>query len=317
MKSWLVACCITPLLAQAQAQLPAAVPASAAAPRPAPLLEGVRALGLPTSSGRITAHHAVGADEKALRLRQTVEAAMDFYRERLGVELPLHMAVLNRAQWGVLVPWQPYGIPGVAGQPPVIFMPAGDDGLAAEDALALKGRAKPDTQALLARSGLSFDEAARRYVDLVGLHELGHAMTRALGIRVPSRWLDEWLATYFAYAFLRERQPLQAHVWDGILQTYLDAVQPAHTTLADFDRLYFGVGANNYVWYQAQFQRRVAQAYEAHGLALVAVLREVLSAPTAEGAPALLSPATLIERLEPRLPGFRAWAAGFEATRPR
>lgn len=50
-------------------------------------------------------------------------------------------------------------------------------------------------------------------------------------------------------------------MWDGILGAYRDAVRPKHTTLADFDRLYFGVGARNYIWYQARFQQMVRTAF--------------------------------------------------------
>lgn len=83
---------------------------------------------------------------------------MDFDREGLGLETPLHLAVLARPQWEALIGWQPYGIPGVAGRPPVIFMPAGDDGLAAEDALGLRDRVTPAVQA---RHGLAALEGVR------------------------------------------------------------------------------------------------------------------------------------------------------------
>lgn len=304
-----VALAQTPALS---AETGAATRPAAAARQPAPLLDRLRALGLPQSTGRITAHHAAGHEATARRLRELVEAAMAFYRDRLGIEAPLHMAVLTREQWEGLIVWQPYGIPGVAGNPPVIFLPATDDGLAAQDALSLRERASPAALALLASSGLSFDEAARRHVDLVGLHELGHAYVRAFGIQPPSRWLDEWLATYLAYAFMRERSPASARLWEAVLQVYVDAVQPAHTSLADFDRLYFGVGAQNYVWYQAQFQRRVASAYEAHGVGLIPIVRDALAVSAAEP----LTPAAMLDRLERRLPGFRAWAAELDAPAP-
>jgi hypothetical protein len=237
-----------------------------------------------------------------------VESAMAFYRDRLDINAPLHMAVLTRTQWAELISWQPYGIPGVEGNPPVIFMPATDDGLAAEDALSLHDRVSPTAQARLAAAGVSFDYAARRYVDLVGLHELGHAYAHAYGMRIPSRWLEEWVATYIAYAFMIDREPAMANLWEALLQVYVDAVQPEHMSLADFDRLYFGVGAQNYVWYQAQFQRRVSSAYRAYGLELLHILREEFHTPFT----ALLDPMAVIDRIEPHLPGFRVWANDLE-----
>ena len=100
-----------------------------------------------------------------------------------------------------------------------------------------------------------------------------------------------------------------ASMWQAVLQVYLDAVQPAYASLADFDRLYFGVGAQTYVWYQAQFQRRVAGAYRVHGLALLTMLREEFGSPSATP----LEPMVAIDRREQRIPGFRAWADELQA----
>jgi len=296
---YLIAMCLTwslPAAAQLASTAPAVASSAAIASRPARLIDRVHALDLPRSTGTVTAHYAVGYEAHANRLRALIESAMAFYSNRLNINAPLHLAVLTRTQWNDLIPWQPYGIPGVAGNPPVIFMPATDDGLAAEDALSLRGRLSPTAQARLEAAGMSFEYAARRYVDLVGLHELGHAYARAYGIRVPSRWLDEWVATYFAHAFMVEREPAMSSLWQTVLQVYLDGVEPAYASLADFDRLYFGVGAQTYVWYQAQFQRRVAAAYDVHGLALLDVLREEF-----ESSPAApLDAALVISRLEQR-----------------
>lgn len=291
------------------ASIPTSAASAASGSGPAPsLLARIQALGLSVDRGRIVAYHADGQAERARRLRLLIEAAMDFYRVRLGVEAPLHLAVLTRAQWDAVVRWQPYGIPGVAGRPPVIFMPAGDDGLAAEDALGLRQRLTPQVQARLAAAGLDFDAAARRYVDLVGLHELGHTYARAHGLHTASRWLDEWLASFYAYAFLQERRPAQARLWEAVLMLYRDGVVPEHRSLEAFDRLYFGVGARNYVWYQAQFQRQVEAVLARHGLAALEGVREALRALPAEPSARLV-----IEQLELRLPGFRGWAASLEA----
>src|SRR5690606_18911481 len=140
---------------------------------------------------------------------------------------------------------------------------ATDDNLAANDALAIEPGISDSARALITASGRTWEDASRRYVDLVGLHELGHVFAGAYGIRVQSKWFNEWLATYFCYAFLRAHRPLDAHLWEGILQGYVDAVQPEHRTLDAFEQIYFGVGARNYVWYQARFQQSVAQVYDA------------------------------------------------------
>lgn len=158
------------------------------------LLKGVQALGLESSRNVITVYYPKGHEEKALRLRTLIETAADFYDRELGVREKLHLAVLLPPEWGRLITWQPYGMPGVAGTPPVAFLPATDDNLAANDAIAIRASVSPGAISQIEGAGYSYDQASRRSVDLVGLHELGHTYARAFGIRVPSRWAGEMLA---------------------------------------------------------------------------------------------------------------------------
>lgn len=278
----------------------------------ADLLQRVRALNTPSSTNRITVYYAEGYEDKALRLRSLVEEGMNFYADSLAVQAPLHLAVLTKEQWERVITWQPYGFPGVAGSPPVAFLPATDDGVAANDALSIRAAVSPASVRIIEASGHSYEEGSRRYVDLVGLHELGHTYSSAYGIRSSHKRLGELLASYFAYAFLRQHQPKKAQLWDGILQSYLDAVRPQYTSLDDFERLYFGVGPQNYVWYQAKFQEMARRAYDARGLGF---LREVRAAfPRTETVPVSMD--TALERLERIQPGFRAWAEELGSTTP-
>lgn len=280
---------------------------------PRDLLKSIQALGLASSTNLITVYYAPEHEAKALRLRALVEQAMAFYDRSLGVRGELHLAVLTRPQWEKVITAQPYGIPGVAGEPPVAFLPATDDGLAATDALSIRAGVSPETVRLIEAASGSYEDASRRYVDLVGLHELGHTYTNRFGIRVPSRWAGEMLATYFAYAHLRAHEPKQAEVWDGILRAYRDAVRPKHTTLADFERLYFGVGAQNYIWYQGQFQQMVRRVYEAQGLDFLRAVREAFPA----GETGTLTPEETLRRFEKIYPGFEAWAMALAPAAPQ
>jgi hypothetical protein len=228
----LLAACASPGAPRTDAS---AAPAEATPAPPAPdaspldaeatdLLARVHALGLASDSNRIAVHFAPEHRERALRLRALVEEAMAFYADSLAVRAPLTLAVLTREQWERTISWpQPYGIPGVAGEPPVAFLPATDDNLAADDALALRADVSPAARRMIEAHGRSYEEGARRYVDLVGLHELGHTYTRALGIRPSHLWLNELLATYVAHAFLERRHPELATLWRGILRGYVDA----------------------------------------------------------------------------------------------
>ncbi len=201
-------------------QSPATSQSSAATSQPAKpvaeLLTRIRSLGIPSSTDRLTVYYDVGHEAKAIRLRTLVQDALQFFADSLGVTPELTLAVLERPAWERVILEQPYGIPGVHGTPPVAFLPATDENLAADDALAIEPGISDSTRALVRASGRTWAEASRRYVDLVGLHELGHVFAGAYGIRVQSKWFNEWLATYFCYAFLRAHRPLDAHLWEGI-----------------------------------------------------------------------------------------------------
>jgi hypothetical protein len=280
--------------------------AASQSPTPASLLDRVRALGLASSTDRITVFHDRGHEAKALRLRAMVQDALQFFTDSLGATPHLTLAVVERATWERMAVGQPYGIPGVDGTPPVAFIPATDDGLAAEDALSIEAGISDSARRLVAAAGMDWPTASRRYVDLVGLHEMGHAFAESYGIRTRTRWFGEFLATYFAWSYLQAARPREASLWSGILQGYRDAVHPSHRTLADFERLYFGVGAQNYVWYQARFQQQVAAVHARYGVGFLRAARRAF--PPDAKPPRSLD--ELTARLEAVAPGFAPWAEG-------
>ena len=196
----------------------------------------------------------------------------------------------------------PYGVPYVQGG--VVFIPAAGDGAISADFLGLEAGASAAVQEKVQETGMSFADNARRIPYLIGYHELGHGYTQGYGIRPHTRWFNEFLATYMAYAFLHRMRPPLARGWEAMMQAKLEAPAPTHTSLADFDRLYIRVGPENYNWYQSAFAMMAAEVFQAHGLGFLARVREAF--PAGEG-PALDSDAVLA-RLEQIHPGFRAWA---------
>jgi hypothetical protein len=132
---------------------------------------------------------------------------------------------------------------------------------------------------------------------------------RAYGIQPPSPWMHEFLATYFAYAYLRRAQPHLAELWDGMVAAPPDA-RPQHTSLPDFDRLYFGVGPENYFWYQGTFATRATEVFARHGLGFVSAVRDAFPA---GGDAAQHSGEAVLAALERIDPGFMAWADSLQS----
>ena len=238
-----------------------------------------------------------------------------FYQEKLGVQVAVHLAVLNSNQWTRVNPI-PFGLPGVLGEPPVVFAPAHSGGWAFRQMLARKQAIPADVwQDYLRTTQKTFEGASDDFVDFIALHELGHVLCIHYGIDPSCNWLNEFLASYFGYAFLAERHPDRKPVI--ALFGRPSQARPKHTTLADFERLYFLV--DDYGWYQGMFEQRIQEMYPQAGLQFLKDLKRVLprTVPIPEGVaipdPVVnrIAPEVVVERLEAIAPGFQAWAAGF------
>jgi len=233
---------------------------------------------------------------------------MQFYERRLQIKEEVTLAVLTPEQWRQVGLQVPYGVPNVSSPPRVIFLPATTNNATTEATLGLKNKASRATLKMIEASGFTYEEGASKSVDLIGLHELGHVYANAYGINPANRWLDEFLATYFAYAYLRQRQPKLARLWEAISNAYVDAVEPKYTALEDFERLYFGVGLDNYGWYQAKFLLKGAQIHKAKKLGFLEEVRNVF--PPSERGPVSLG--VVMGRLETIRPGFVEWSKGLK-----
>ncbi|MBD0328201.1 MAG: hypothetical protein ICV68_17400 [Pyrinomonadaceae bacterium] len=285
-----------------------ALAASPARSQEATALQRVQSLNNPSALNRIRVYYSPGHETRALELRGMIEDAMQFYERRLRVKEEISLAVLAPEQWRQVGLQVPYGVPNVSSPPRVIFLPATTDNATTEATLGLRSRASRATLKMVEASGFTYEEGASKSVDLIGLHELGHVYAAAYGIKSANRWLDEFLATYFAYAYLRQRRPKLARLWDAISNAYVDAVRPKHTALEDFERLYFGVGLDNYGWYQAKFLLKVAQIHQAKRLRFLEEVRDVF--PQSERGQVSLG--VVVERLEKIRPGFVEWSKGLK-----
>jgi hypothetical protein len=272
-------------------------------------------LDLPSLPGPVPTYYDHGAKTRAERLQADIREMNNFYQERLGVQVAVNLAVLNSNQWTRVNPI-PFGLPGVLGEPPVVFIPAYSGGWAYRKMLARKEAIPADVwQDFLRTSQQTFEAASDDFVDFIALHELGHALLVHYGIDPSCNWLNEFLASYFGYAFLAERRPERKPVialFGRPPQTH-----PKHTTLADFERLYFLV--DDYAWYQGRFEQRIQEMYPQAGLQFIKDLKRTLprTAAIPEGVSIpdqvvnRLPPEVVVEKLEAIAPGFQAWAKGF------
>jgi hypothetical protein len=275
--------------------------------------EALLNLKLSNQPGEIPAYYSACCKNRALEVQAALEDGLHFYNEKLGIHLDLVVAVLDKKDWNRILDQRPdhivppYGMTYVPID--VAFIPADDDGVITRGLLAEKTHETAETRRLLESVHLGFDEAARRFIMHPILHELGHRLVIQYGIAPPmqngSWWVDEMLASYFAYAYEKSRRPETATIVEAM--TNLSSENLKYTSLDDFPKtvpLLMAGDSSNMTWYQRQFEARLASVYEKEGLDFLPRVKAMFPAGSKDD----LSPAEVLAKLELVCPGFQAWA---------
>jgi Zn-dependent oligopeptidase len=256
-----------------------------------------------------------GFEQRAREMRERLERATRFFDSRLNVAPKVMLAVLSQADWTALTSFPRYPVPwsvvpswSVApDRAALVTVPAGREGRGQIAAMMQPGALPADVVKSLEATGLPMRDGLLVATDGVMYHELGHTYADAVGLPPRANWLIEFFADYLWVAYFADgsvdpRVVAYTNAW----RTWRLSAHPTHTSLDDFDRLYFGV--DNYGWYQAQFEKRAEEVYKTQGLAFLERVKEVLP-PTDQ--PIAVDEA--LKRLEQVSPGFIAWAASLSA----
>ena len=269
-----------------------------------PLIEHVRNLSPDSLYAGMWVYYSSKYKDRAESIGHQIVASNRFYQENLGIVVDIRVAVLDSVDHQRASINLPYGLPFIRNS--FVVMPADLTTGAVIDMYApFESTASAEILADLREAGFSYADANRRMVDLIGLHEIGHAQVTAFGINARQRWFNEFLASYFAYAYMQSYEPSTAIVWDRVTQAGREGHKPSYTSLDDFNRLYVAVGVSDYGWYQNMFQKRIHDIYKEHGLDFLRLVRERFSDPEWKPEKA----AELLEVLEEIAPGFIAWSA--------
>jgi hypothetical protein len=267
-------------------------------------LDSVKALVTPTLKNKIVIYYSPGYEARAKEILPMIEKAMSFYEKKLKLKMDLSIAVLDREQWEKVAK-APYGMPHVSASPHVAFLPATPDGVIAQAIMQVKPFVGKDTTDRLGKLGFTYEKATNKLVDLIGLHELGHTYANSLGLEpgTPNKWFAEMFASYFAYAFLHEKEPKLAKVFEIMTAgTASIGPKPKYTTLDDFEELYSRVGDANYNWYQGQFMGQVIAVYAKSGRDFIPRVAKAF-----EGDNGPMPIDVVAERLDKISPGILAW----------
>lgn len=107
------------------------------------------------------------------------------------------------------------------------------------------------------------------FFDLLALHELGHPYHEQGGLKMQRKWMQELFVNLMLHTYVAEKEPQLLPA----LETFPNMVVSAgtaeykFTSLADFERLYegLGMGPKNYGWYQSKLHVAAKNIYNAGG----------------------------------------------------
>lgn len=274
-------------------------------------LERVEALHDPMIPGPVPTWYTRGYEQHARDLQRFLGGERAFVRRELGVNVPLSLAVLDTKQWKLAERQLPYPMPSVTGDPPVALMPA--DWGSGSGFFPKHYDSDPALVKVARARGVSWDEASHRAADLIGGHELGHAVLDGYGIVPGTHWMNEMLASYVLYAYLQsDRRDLLWLVPVLQVSNQIRHPQP-YMSLEDFESRYMQIlstDAVNYGWYQGQFIEQIEKVYARKGIGFLLEVRAAF--PPGPKRFALGNDETL-RRLEKISPGFIAWAHAMNA----
>lgn len=284
-------------------------------------LEAVQQLHLPHQAGAVPLYYSPCCRERAADVQYRLQDMLAFYKEKLGINASISVAVLDEKDWNRVARqlqdmqrFPPYGMTNVeadhSGAEVIAFIPADDSGVITKSQLADAPFATADVLKTFASVDATYGEAARRFIMHPAFHEVGHLLTRRYGIDVPDHWVDEMMASYFAYAYERARDPAIATLVEGFAKMRSPPV--ALTSLGQFEEA-FARGKEilpaNYVWYQRHFEARVVDVYRDERLDFIKSMKSAFPVPPRGARPhGIPNVSETLSRMERIDPGFEGWS---------
>ena len=145
--------------------------------------------------------------------------------------------------------------------------------------------------------------------DLIITHEFGHALASEMGTDTPVNWLNELIASYATYAYVKGARPDLAEPLE-LFYIYAATFSREHSSLRYLDAHYSEIAASapmNYGWYQGALFMQIMSVYQREGVAFLEKLR------TDVQSHGRFLEQDALDRLEAISPGWKSWAADLEA----
>lgn len=198
--------------------------------------------------GKVTVYFDPADRQRALELGTLTNKAAALHERDLGLSFDFRLAALSSEDWFSDYPDGPYTIPWAHLGDRMIIVPASGARLPGEGDF-------------------------HRAIEFITLHEYGHLAIKHYFLSGSDRefgvvhWFDEFLATYFGYAFLRSVDPDWADALIDAWKTNIEGYRPKELSLdwgfmTDLPPDELG---KTYAWYQNLLNLRVSEMFHKHG----------------------------------------------------
>lgn len=205
--------------------------------------------------------------QRAQELGRRLTAARRFFTRLFDTDVEqLRALVLDEPDWREHCPFPDYGMP-FHQAPATLYAAAADNELWRSAMPDLATLPPPVVASLTAAYGEPDGFSARRFFDLLAVHELAHLFAHQGQLRFPRRWLTELFCNLALHAFVETEEPTQLSALETLPEVV--AAIPVellpHHTLADWEELLERVGPLAFAWYQSRLHRAAATIYRSAG----------------------------------------------------
>ena len=221
----------------------------------------INTLNTESLTGKVHTSYTSGNKDVAIDLQKTITEAVNFYERIQSQKFQIKLAVLDSVQWPHS--WVPYGFVFYSGG--WIFM---NTGMSYENFKKVYGLEDIYNQldSELNKEKVADVKLIESFYKVYAIHELGHYfISRLSNAKSPDKWTNEFIATYFSYAFFKNYDQQALKEFELFHRIHKDFYQPRYSSIENFNKIYSGMGVKNYVWYHSNFYFLVESLYDCYG----------------------------------------------------
>ncbi len=223
------------------------------------------------SGYKFDVYYSAGARKRATEMAIRCAGAMMFYQNQVDFKPEVSLLVLDPEDWRKYSEKMVYGMPFYDDKKLIVasennrfwqgFVPPADD--------FRRGVSQKIKKTYSDKEG---NLTMQPFFDLLAVHELGHAFLLQRGLNMQRKWLEEFFANLFLYAYIAENEPVLLPVVTAFPEMVLATTSKQNllfTSLADFENNYIEIAQNypdNYGWYQCQLFSSAKKVYNAGGM---------------------------------------------------